>query len=337
MDDSAAPHPATVPPPDPPLRPVAVECPPPRRGELRACELLGTVVEPSTLLVVVGFPCDAGVRRNGGRPGAAEAPAAIRAAFHRLSPDPRDEGRMTSLLRRCVDLGDLEVEEDLDVSQARLARAIAPHLRAGRIVVVLGGGHETSFGTFLGHVEAGRSVAIVNLDAHPDVRPPLVEGDRRLGHSGSPFREAIEHPSRRCRGYAVAGLQPAAVSAAQLAWLREHGGEAVFIDEIESRGGDALSSLGLDDAPREQTAQIMASLDLDAVDASAAPGVSAPSVGGFSVSAWLEAAERLGRDGRVRSLDLVELAPPLDPDGRTARLAAHTLWRFLRGVSRRPG
>ncbi len=323
---------ATTNSPDPPLQPVVVECPPPRPGELRVCELFGDAVEPSTLLVVVGFPCDLGVRRNGGRPGAAEAPGAIRKALYRLTPEPRDEGRMTSLLRRCVDLGDLEVEEDLEASQRRLARAIAPHLRAGRIVVVLGGGHETAFGTFLGHVEAGRSVSIVNLDAHPDVRPRLEEGSQRLGHSGSPFREAIEHPSRRCLRYGVVGLQPAAVSAAQLAWLREHGGQAVFIDELDPREGDLLSPLGID-----ESSPIMASLDLDAVEGAAAPGVSAPSAGGFTVSAWLEAAERLGRDGRVRSLDLVELSPPLDPDGRTARLAAHTLWRFLRGVSRRQG
>lgn len=323
-------------PPEPALRPPSVECPPPRPGELRVCELLSPSVGPSTLLVLVGFPCDLGVRRNGGRPGAAEAPEAIRRFLYRLTPEPRDEGRMTSLLRRCVDLGDLEVGGDLERSQADLARAVAPHLAAGRIVVVLGGGHETAYGTFLGHVEAGRSVSIVNLDAHPDVRPRIVEGERSLGHSGSPFREAIEHPSRRCLRYAVAGLQPAAVSSMQLAWLREHRVEAAFIDEIESGGRDPLSLLGLE-APARREEAIMASLDLDAVDLSAAPGVSAPSVAGMGVGAWLAAAERLGLDARVRSLDLVELSPPLDPDGRTARLAAHTLWRFLRGVSRRSG
>ncbi|MGA1044972.1 MAG: arginase family protein, partial [Phycisphaerales bacterium] len=80
---------------------------------------------------------------------------------------------------------------------------------------------------------------------------------------------------------------------------------------------------------------IMATLDLDAVEASAAPGVSAPSPAGLPVDSWLAAAERLGADPRVASLDLVELSPPHDPDGRTARLAALTVWRFLRGWSGR--
>lgn len=44
-----------------------------------------------------------------------------------------------------------------------------------------------------------------------------------LGHSGSPFRQAIEHPSGRCRGYSVAGLQPHSVAATHAAFVRAHG------------------------------------------------------------------------------------------------------------------
>ena len=40
-------------------------------------------------------------------------------------------------------------------------------------------------------------------------------------------------------------------------------------------------------------------------------------------------------DLKADSLDLVELCPPHDADGRTARLAAPSVWRFLRGWSGR--
>ena len=318
------------------LEPCPIDLPPPRAGEPRIAELLGTSAGATPAAVIVGFPVDEGVRRNGGRPGAAAAPAAIRRALLRMTCDPRMPA-MESFLRRCVDLGDLVATGDLEADQQLLGRAIAPHLAAGRLAIVLGGGHETAFGTFLGHVAAGEAISIVNLDAHPDVRPTQRVADREEGHSGSPFRQAIEHASGRCRGYAVAGLQPSAVSAEALRWLRERGCDAAFIDEP----GVAEDPLGALPPWRGGNAtlpiMVMASLDLDAVAAAAAPGVSAPSPAGLSPQVWLAAAERLGADPRVRSIDLVELCPRLDLGELTTRLAGLTVWRILRGAAGRPG
>src|ERR1700692_1787815 len=43
--------------------------------------------------VLIGFPQDEGVRRNGGRIGAAEAPGEIRGWLYRLTPGDPPEGR----------------------------------------------------------------------------------------------------------------------------------------------------------------------------------------------------------------------------------------------------
>jgi len=53
---------------------------------------------------------------------------------------------------------------------------------------------------------AGRAVGVVNLDAHLDVRP-FPPGQ---GHSGSPFRQALEHPTHPLPGdlYCCLGAQP---------------------------------------------------------------------------------------------------------------------------------
>lgn len=79
----------------------------------------------------------------------------------------------------------------------------------------------------------------------------------------------------------------------------------------------------------------MVSFDLDAVDQAYAPGVSAPATGGLDVDVWLHAAFEAGCNPEVASMDVVELNPRFDPDGRTARLAALTVWTFLRGLSER--
>lgn len=324
----------------PRLRRVEVDLPAARPGETRLGDLFAGAVDDTTTLVLVGFPSDEGVRRNGGRPGAAEGPLAIREALWRTTPDPR-RPEMAAMLAQACDLGDVEVSGDLERDQEALGATLAPHLAAGRVAVILGGGHETAFGTFLGHVGAGREVSIVNLDAHPDVRPSIEREGRPLGHSGSPFRQAIEHESRSCVAYAVAGLQPSAVAAEPLAWMRDRGATAVFIDELprgDDGAPDPLAALPpwLEPADARHRS-IMASLDLDAVEAASAPGVSAPSPAGLPVAAWLAAAERLGADARTTSLDLVELSPRLDVDGRAAKVAALTIWRFLRGWSGRSG
>lgn len=291
----------------------------------RVADLLGRDVDSDRppRAVLLGFPSDRGVERNGGRPGASDGPGEIRRRLGRLTPDGSRHGAMAALLGRTRDLGDVEVTGDVDADQRRLAERLAPHLARGAAAVVLGGGHETAYGHFLAHVEAGLRPRVLNVDAHPDVRRPGPEG----GHSGSPFRQILGHPSGACRGYRVVGLQRASVARAHLAFLEESGAGWRW-REATDRGALEAEVEGLD-------GPALASLDLDAVDAAHAPGVSAPATGGLQPAAWLAAAEAMGRTPAVRSVDVVELNPRFDVDGRTARLAAHTVWRFLAGLAER--
>ncbi len=273
--------------------------------------------------VLIGFPSDEGVRRNGGRSGAADGPAAIRRALYKLTPDAEHPGAFTDLLDRTADLGDIPVTGFVETDQQALGEVVAPLLADGIVPVILGGGHETSFGHFLGYAGAEQDVEILNWDAHADVRP-LKDG---LAHSGSPFRQALEHPSGRCTRYMVAGLQPHSTARAHLDVIDEWGGEVVWrrsLTEVRIRS----IAIGL-------TEPTLATFDLDAVEAASAPGVSAPNIGGLPADLWLYAAYEMGRSPLVRSMDVVELNPAFDVDGRTARLAALTVWHFLKGLAAR--
>jgi formiminoglutamase len=184
---------------------------------------------------------------------------------------------------------------------------------------VIGGGHETAYGHALGYLAHGRPVGLLNWDAHADVRLTL-DG---LGHSGSPFRQALDHPSRLVRSYTLAGALPWRV-AADHARVPDH---IVWGPDLDQAAIDALVT-GLGHGT-------LASFDLDAVDG--APGVSAPGVGGLPVPVWLRAAEACGASPAVTSADVVELCPPHDTDGRSATLAALTVWHLLSGLARRVG
>jgi formiminoglutamase len=309
----------------------------------RVGDLLGrALTHPSeAVCVVVGFPVDEGVRRNGGRVGAAQGPAAIRRCLYRFTPDPQRFEPFVRLLERTADLGDVPPTGDLEADQAALGELLTPYLRRGATAVVLGGGHETAFGHFLGHVGAGervematdsgqalghfwtgRRVGVLNWDAHPDVRP-LRDGG---GHSGSPFRQILEHPSGACASYTVAGLNPQGTARAHMEFLAAHGGRGVFRSELTPESIRNFYPAAGD---------LMVSFDLDALDQSVAPGVSAPNACGLPPELWLLAAEQAGSCPAVRSMDVVELNPLFDRDDQTARLAALTVWHFWRGLTGR--
>jgi len=305
------------------LRATSVQGPSPRAGDPRLGALIGRDLAADTAIAIIGFPCDQGVKRNGGRVGAAAAPDAIRTALYKLTPDAESARTSEALWRRVADLGDVVMTGELATDQAALGEVVSDLLTRSIVPVVFGGGHETALGHFLGYVGAQKKVGIINVDAHLDVRE-LIEGK---GHSGSPFREAREHPSKACIGYTVLGVEPHSCAAAHLDYVRAKGGECIL------RAG--VSTAEIDRIIGGASAPTMLTLDIDAVDESFAPGVSAPCVGGLHSEQWLHAAWAGGRNPQISSFDLVECNPTHDIDNRTARLAALTVWYIVKGIGER--
>jgi formiminoglutamase len=280
--------------------------------------------------VLIGFPQDEGVRRNQGRAGAADAPDAIRQWLYRLTPCDLPAS-IDLAVRPPLDLGNVRIAGDLEQSQRDLAAVVAAVLRAEGVPVILGGGHETAYGHYLGYVAAGKKVGIVNLDAHLDVRPVLPEG----GHSGSPFRQALEHPQHPLAGshYVCVGAQPHAVSRDHVRYLRERGGTIRWFAEVAGtlvRHLEAVSQRLADEG-----CQVYVSVDADAVQTADVPGVSAPNPLGLRGQEVIAAARHAGVAPKVASFDLVEINPRLDHDGRSARWAALAIWHFLIGQASR--
>lgn len=303
----------------------------PRLGD----KLLPWRGDPSVLTpgraVLVGFPQDEGVRRNGGRAGAAAAPTEIRRWLERLGVWDGPGGVDLSV-NPPVDLGNVRVAGTLEETQQALGEVVAGLLGQGAVPVVLGGGHETAFGHYRGYTLADRAVGIINLDAHLDVRP-FVNGQ---GNSGTPFRQALEHPEHPLPGerYVCLGVQPATTSKLHEEYAREHGcvirWRLECIGTLEQHFSDELARL------EKEGCQVYVTVDADAVDAAAVPGVSAPNPLGLPADAVVACARLAGRSPAVASLDVVEINPRFDHDGRSARWAALLVWHFLAGLAARP-
>ncbi|MDZ7716565.1 MAG: formimidoylglutamase [Balneolaceae bacterium] len=293
----------------------------PRIGQIVT---MGNKPSGSCRAVLIGFPCDEGVKRNGGRPGAAKAPDEIRKELYKMTPDAENPEVFTTLLEQTYDAGNFEVGGDLEEDQKAFGEVVSRFLKEGIIPIILGGGHETAFAHFSGYAQAGIDTAILNIDAHTDVRP-LKAGKP---HSGSPFRQAIEHHTGCCSTYLVAGLQPHSVSKAHLEFIDSHGGSYLFRDETNITSISGLFH-------NHESKKLMVTFDMDAVDQSQAPGVSAPCANGLPADLWLMAAYLAGKDEKVASFDISEVNPLFDRDGQTSKLAALTVWNFLLGLSQR--
>jgi formiminoglutamase len=281
--------------------------------------------------VLMGFACDEGVRRNGGRQGAALAPDAIRPFLYRLTA--RDPVAGVDLAKLgLVDLGNIRVSHDLENGQERLSGVIAAVLREGAVPIVLGGGHETTFAHYLGHARAELETAIINVDAHTDVRP-YAEG----GHSGSPFRQAMELPKRPLKPgrYAVIGAQRQSVATAHVEFVTEHGGQLHWLPAF-ARADWPVQILRTElDRLSFEKAVVHLTIDADAFRQADVPGTSAPSPVGLHGAAWPEIALVAGTSPAVRSIDLVEVNPNFDRDGQTCRWAALGVRQFLVGLAKR--
>jgi formiminoglutamase len=280
--------------------------------------------------VLLGFPQDEGVRRNYGRSGAALAPAEIRRYLYRLTAWDGISGTDLSE-QRPLDLGNFCITASMEDTQAALGQVIEVILRAGAIPVVLGGGHETAYGHYLGYLGAECRVGIINLDGHLDLRP-CIEGK---GHSGSSFRQALEHAAYPLPGeqYVCLGAQPGSVSRVHWQYARLHGCVIHWADRLEYtlvkhfiRQRNRLAGRGC---------RIYVSIDADVAWSGMVPGVSAPSPMGISGDKIIACARVAGRSPQVSSLDLVEINPVYDQDGQSARWAALVIWNFLIGLALR--
>lgn len=266
-------------------------------------------------IAILGFASDEGVRRNGGRVGAAEGPAAIRRALASLAIHHE-----TPL----YDAGTITVSgEDLESGHYQLSSRVQELVESGHLVIVLGGGHETAFGTHRGLFQAApEATAVVNLDAHFDLR----QADRAT--SGTPFKQiadlrgpdfcytvmGISRPNNTRALFEIAdSLNAGVVTDEELAFLSP--AECAQLAGEATQGHDAVHL----------------SIDLDVLPAAVAPGVSAPAAWGVELTKILAITRALALTGKLRLVDVVELNPEFDIDGRTAKVAARIVEEIVTG------
>ena len=261
---------------------------------------------------LLGLADDEGVRLNGGRVGARQGPDAFRAGLAGFGA--ADSVALAGFAVPIVDLGNIVPGTTLSETHERVTETVAAMLEVGLMPVGIGGGHDLTYPEVRAVIDgltrpAGMSLDGLYFDAHLDVRDEP--------GSGMPFRRLIEHGG--IGRLDLFGFDPLVNSPAHLDWFRTHGGNLADWPPHQWPGMEAC----------------FVSICLDALDMAQAPGVSAPHPAGLRAQTLADYAEAAGRNPSVCCFDIMELSPPFDEQGRTARLAAYLLLRFLAGLKRR--
>jgi formimidoylglutamase len=286
-------------------------------------EQFGDIVEGAALeeaasyqVCVVGEPYDGGVI---GRKGAREGPAALRTALAATKTHHLDSGPVGAL----GDLGNVTFE-GIDGSVG----AVQDHVHTltneiheqETIPLFLGGDNSLTYPNAAPLLDDG-ALGVLSLDAHLDCRAVDPEPS-----SGTPYRQLIK---AGLDSFAVLGARHFETSTAYVDYAREAGATLLSAPKVctdpAGAAETALDSLGDVDS-------VYVSLDMDVLDAAHAPAVSAPTPGGLTPSALFQLLYRLCRDPRLAGLEVVECAPPLSSNDRTARLGARAIAHALAAI-----
>jgi formiminoglutamase len=300
--------------------------PPEYPADLPTSRLAGHVHQSLSIgcrVAILGLPDDLGVKLNGGRPGAKHGPRAFREAFSKYGAQHPADAAGAWTWPVVFDAGDVtpapgDDSKALSATHDRVTAASRALVEAGLFPIAIGGGHDMTFAFVRGVCAALGPLSGIYFDAHLDVR--------ESAGSGMPFRRLMEDCA--CGPLLVTGIDPFANAAAHVEYFASQGG--VIHPHDSRRGGFSLR-----DSLRTERGTFV-SFDLDCLDASSAPGVSAMNPNGLEVSYAAREVERLGSDARVCCFDIMELCPPHDEGGRTARVAVHLFLSFLRGFAQRP-
>ena len=210
-----------------------------RSGEVKFGEKMVTIPEDQEVLpflkkcdpqfVLFGIPEDIGVRANYGRPGADSAWNSAISAIANIQHNRFCKGS------DIIVLGQLDVAEEMKMIQnldfhitedrkkmselvvqidKEVAHIITHIVLAGKIPIVIGGGHNNAYGNIKGTALAkGKPINAINFDAHSDFR--ILEGR----HSGNGFSYAYEEGF--LKNYFIFGLHESYTSKSVLKLLKD--------------------------------------------------------------------------------------------------------------------
>lgn len=324
-----------------------------RSGEIKFGEKALTIPQNDNVLdylsnctaqfVLLGIPEDIGVKANNGRVGTASAYESALKSLVNIQNNRFCKGRNLLIL------GELDVKTEMDIAanldfsikedrkqlfklvekiDKEVSHVIHQIIKAGKIPIIIGGGHNNAYGNIKGLALAkGKAVNVVNFDAHTDFR--VLEGR----HSGNGFSYAFEE--NFLKNYFIFGIHENFISKGVQNTIKKLSASIKYntYEEIEVRNDKNFNN-ELDKALgfiKNEAFGI--ELDLDSI-----PNIysSAMTLSGFSVQQARQYVHHFGKHKNAAYLHICEGAPSLDKTNNnhlTGKLIAYLITDFMKSKS----
>ena len=255
-------------------------------------------------------------------------------AWHELEHHPRLDWGET--LYALAAAGHAPIARIAELNR-RLVDRVSATLAEGEFPLIIGGDHSVAIGTWSGVARfVGKPPGLLWIDAHLDSHTPETSYSGAV--HGMPLACLLGRGDKRLLGLGIDGLQidpkhtvvlgPRSWEAEEAAFLARMGVRVIGADEIDERGlaacfdeavaivSDAANGYGI-------------TLDLDAFDPAAAPGVGSPEPKGLAVGEVRAGLQKLTGSEKLRALEIVEYNPDRDRHGITAKLIADVIGDLL--------
>ena len=290
------------------------------------CLDLNKVDLPKSLnkdIVIIGFCCDEGVRRNNGRLGAKKAPDLIRkycSNFPVLNTDVK-----------IYDIGSVHCNDlNLDRSFTTLSKIVSDVVSKNYFPIVLGGGHEVTYGVFKGlkgHLNHN-SFGLINFDAHFDLREinPMIGSTS--GTSIYKINKKLQQVHKKL-DYLPIGIQTESNTKKLFEAFRTLNCNLILQEDF-----NPLNDVEVNETVNcflNNNEQIHLTVDLDVFNASFASGVSAPNSWGINPDWYFKKRlKQIIKSNRITSFDIAEANPEYDVEFKTMKLSASIVFEVVR-------
>lgn len=280
----------------------------------------------------VGVPFDEG---NVGKPGSEEGAQAFRMATHEYFPYWFEY--QVDLEGSCVDCGNVRIPKVApELAHDRIYKAVREVLAAGAVPIICGGDHSISIPAakaLSDHIGEGGKMGYLQLGAQLDM------ADRWAGErSTSPctLARVSELPNLNAANISHVGARNSMNPKDHIDLANERGIRFYPMFEVLDRGVGTVFSEAAQRVWDGTDTQYL-SVNMNIMDASAAPGVTAPEPGGLESREIMQVATLLGERGSIGLIEISELAPVFDVSGTTSKLAACIVLRLMAAMARQHG
>jgi formiminoglutamase len=324
-----------------------------RSGEIKFGEKMLTIpkgTDPITYLktceakyVLFGIPEDIGVRANFGRPGAASAWNSAISSIANIQHNRFCKGYDLLVLGQldvCEDMKEVEnlnfhnvndrskLSKLVEKIDKEVSHIIFHIIKSGKTPIVIGGGHNNSYGNIKGTALAkGKAINAINFDAHSDFR--ILEGR----HSGNGFSYAYEEGF--LKKYFIFGLHENYTSKSVLDIIKKIEDRVRYntYDSVKIRKEKEFNQELFQAKEFIQNDFYGIEIDLDAIPNIAS---SAMTLSGFSIEELRQFVSYFGKNKNAAYLHICEGAPDLGEEKNNhliGKLIGYLITDFIKSNS----